>query len=213
MLRAAFALIGLRLCSVRERKPDMPSIFCFTMAMTLLCAPFDLFRTGFGLSFAAMGGMVLFARTFRKPLPYAIRNTRVASALTGALAATVGMLPLMAYRFGYLAWISIPLSILLIPTMPVILLFGFASVLLYGVLPGASTVLSYPAYGAIRLLSLTAKALDVPALRLSAPHPAAIALFYLALLLCTRLFLPNRNRPPWVGLGLLAASILLWFLV
>ena len=213
VLRAAFALIGLRLCSVRERKPDMPSIFCFSMAMTLLCAPSDLFRTGFGLSFSAMGGMVLFAKTFRRPLPYAIRNSRVAVALAGALAATVGMLPLMAYRFGYLAWISIPLSILLIPTMPVVLLFGFTSVLLYGVLPGVSTVLSYPAYGAIRLLSLTAKALDVPALRLPAPHPAAIALWYVALLLCARIFLPNRNRPPWIGLGLLAVSVLLWFLV
>ncbi len=213
VLRAAFALIALRLCTVRERKPDMPSVFCFAMAMTLLCAPFDLFRTGFGLSFAAMGGMVLFAKTFRKPLPHAIRNTRVAVALSGAIAATVGMLPLMAYHFNELAWVSIPLSILLIPTMPVILLFGFASVMLYGVLPGFATVLSYPAYGAIRLISITAQTLDVPVLRLPAPHPAAIVLYYVALLLCSRLFLPNRNRPPWIGLGLLTGSVLLWFLI
>jgi competence protein ComEC len=213
VLRAAFALIALRLCSVRERKADMPTIFCFAMAMTLLCSPFDLFRTGFGLSFSAMGGMVLFAKTFRRPLPYAIRNTRIAIALSGAAAATVGMIPLMAYHFGYLAWISIPLSILLIPAMPVILLFGFLSVLLYGLTPAVAAVLSYPAYGAIRLVSLTAKALDVPALRLPSPHPAAIVLFYLALLLCSRLFLPNRNRPPWIGLGLLAVSILLWFMI
>lgn len=213
VLRAAFALIGLQICKACERKPDMPTIVCFSMAMTLLCAPFDLFRIGFGLSFAAMTGMVLFAKQIRKPLPYAIRSSRIAIALSGAISATVAMLPLMAYRFGSLAWISIPLSILLIPTMPVILLFGFLSVLLYGVLPGVAAVLSYPAYGAIRLISLTAKALDVPALRLPAPHPVLIALWYLALLLCSRLFLPNRKRPPWIGLGLLTAAILLWFLV
>jgi len=212
VLRAAFALIGLQFCAMRERKPDMPSIFCFSMAMTLLVMPFDLFRIGFGLSFAAMGGMVLFAKTFRKPLPHAIRNTRIAIALSSALAATVGMLPLMAYHFNELAWVSIPLSILLIPTMPVVLLFGFLSVLLYGVAPGFASALSYPAYGAIRLISITAQTLDVPVLRLPAPHPAAIVLYYVALLLCSRLFLPNRNRPPWIGLGLLTVSIVLWFL-
>ncbi len=213
VLRASFVLLGLRLAELRERKADMPSVFCFALAMALLCEPFAYRTVGFQLSFAAMAGMVLFGRAFRKPFPKSLRGAKIVSAITGAVAAAVGMLPVMAYYFGELAWISIPLSILLIPTMPVILLCGFLSVLLYGPLPHAATVLSWPAYGAIKTISAVVQSVDVPLLRLPRPHPAVIALYYAALLLCSPLFLPNRKRPPWLGLGVLFVSIVLWFLI
>ncbi len=213
VLRAAFVLIGIRLTGMRERKTDMPSVFCFAFAMTLLCEPSAYREVGFQLSFAAMGGMVLLGKPFRRSFPKTVQNTMIAGAVSGAMAATVGMLPIMAYYFGEVAWISIPLSILLIPTMPVILLCGFLAVLLYGVAPAVSTVLSYPAYGAIKLISTVAKNLDVPALRLPSPHPAVIVLYFLALLFCSPLFLENRKRPPWIGLAALAVSVVLWFAV
>lgn len=213
VLRAAFVLIALHVCNLNERKADMPSVLCFAMAMTLLFEPFAYKAVGFQLSFAAMLGMVLFAKRFGKPLPKSVQNTLIVRTLSGALAATVGMLPLMAYYFQTLAWISVPLSIVLIPTMPILLLFGFFSVLLYGVLPHAASILSYPAYGAIKLIAIIAKNLDVPYLRLPSPHPAVIVLYYAALLFCSPLFLENRKRPPWIGLGALAVSVVLWFAV
>lgn len=213
VLRAAFTLIALNLCGMRERKADMPSVLCFTFAATLLCEPFAYRTVGFQLSFAAMTGMVLFAGKFRRSLPKSLKNTLIARALFGAIAAMIGMLPLTAYYFQSLAWIAIPLSIVLIPTMPIILLFGFLSVLLYGLLPSVAALLSYPAYGAIKLISFLAQNLEVPALRLPAPHPAVIVLFYSALFLCSPLFLENRKRPPWIGLAVLAVSIALWFLI
>ena len=213
VLRAAFTLIALKLSELRERKADMPSVLCFALAMTLLCEPFAYETVGFQLSFAAMTGMVLFAGKLRRSLPKSLRSSMIARALIGAATAMISMLPLMAYYFGSLAWISIPLSIVLIPTMPILLLFGFLSVLLYGVLPPVAVVLSYPAYGAVKLIAIISQNLNVPALRLPAPHPAVIVLYYIALLLCSPLFLRNRRRPPWIGLGVLAVSILLWFLV
>ena len=213
VLRASFVLVGLRLYSARDRKADMPSVFCFAFVLTLLCTPFSYRSVGFQLSFAAMGGMVLLGRTFRKLFPKLLRASSIVTALTGAAAAVLGMLPVAAYYFGKLAWVSIPLSILLIPTMPVLLLFGFLSVLLYGVLPGVATVLSYPAYGAIKLISLAANTLDVPALSLPAPHPAAIVLYYAALLLLSPLYLRNRRHPRWLGLIVMAAAIILWFVL
>ena len=213
VLRAAFTLIALNLSELRERKADMPSVLCFAFAMTLLCEPFAYETVGFQLSFAAMTGMVLFAGKLRRSLPKPLRGSLIARALIGAATAMIGMLPLTAYYFQTLAWIAIPLSIVLIPTMPILLLFGFLSVLLYGLLPHVAAVLSYPAYGAIKLIAIVAQNLDVPALRLPAPHPAAIVLYYLALLLCSPLLLRNRKRPPWLGLGLLTVSIVLWFLL
>ena len=213
VLRAAFTLIALKLSELRERKADMPSVLCFAFAMTLLCEPFAYETVGFQLSFAAMTGMVLFAGKLRRSLPKPLRGSLIARALIGAATAMIGMLPLTAYYFQSLAWISIPLSIVLIPTMPILLLFGFLSVLLYGLLPHVAAVLSYPAYGAIKLVAIVAQNLDVPALRLPAPHPAAIVLYYFALLLCSPLLLRNRKHPPWIGLGLLTVSFVLWFLI
>ena len=213
VLRAAFVLIALRLSNMRERQADMPSVFCFAFCMTLLCEPFAYQTVGFQLSFAAMCGMMLFAGRFRRMLPKPIRTSLIARALIGAATAMIGMLPLTAYYFRSLAWISIPLSIVLIPTMPVILLFGFFSVLLYGILPSAAAVLSYPAYGAIKLIAIITQGLDLPMLQLSPPHIAVIMLYYTALLLCSPLFLENRKRPPWIGLGVLAVTIVLWFLL
>ena len=213
VLRASFMLIALRLCTLRERRADMPSVLCFAMAMTLLCEPFAYRTIGFQLSFAAMAGMVLFAKRFRKVLPIKLQNTMIARAVFGAAAATVGMLPLMAYYFGELAWISVPLSVVLIPTMPILLGFGFLAVLLYGVMPHFAAVLSYPAYGAIKLVAAIARNLDIPPLRLPQPHPAVIILYYVALLFCSPLFLRNRRRPPWIGLGAVILSIALWFLL
>ena len=213
VLRAAFVLIALRLSDMRERQADMPSVLCFAFCMTLLCEPFAYQTVSFQLSFAAMGGMTLFAARFRRMLPKRLRSSLIARALFGAIAAMIGMLPLTAYYFQTLAWISIPLSIVLIPTMPVILLFGFLSVTLYGLLPQLAVILSYPAYGAIKLISIVTQNLDVPMLRLPAPHVATIVLYYVALLLCSPLFLPNRKRPPWIGLGALALATVLWFLL
>jgi len=213
VLRAAFTLIALKLSELCERKADMPSVLCFAFAMTLLCEPFAYETVGFQLSFSAMTGMVLFAGKWRRSLPKLLRGSLIARALIGAATAMLGMLPLTAYYFQSLAWISIPLSIMLIPAMPILLLFGFLSVVLYGLLPHVAVILSYPAYGAIKLIAIVAQNLDVPALRLPAPHPAVIVLYYAALLLCSPLLLKNRKRPPWIGLGLLTVSIVLWFLI
>lgn len=213
VLRAAFMLLGIRLTRLKERQVDRVSVLCFAMAMTLLCDLSGIRSVGFQMSFAAAGGMALFAKSMRKPLKKRFPNSRIVTALTSATAAVIGMLPVQAYLFGSLAWVSVPLSILLIPTMPVILLCGFSAVMLYGLAPHVASVLAYPAYGAMQLLHLVTETLDVPLLRLPRPHPAAIALYFVALVFCSRLYLPNAKRPPWIGLALLTVSVVLWFVL
>lgn len=213
VLRAAFMLLGIRLTRLRERQVDRASVFCFAMACTLLADPESIATVGFQLSFAAAGGMVLLAKPLRRPFGKRFPNSRIVTAVTSAAAAVVGMLPVQAYYFGSLAWVSIPLSILLIPTMPVILMFGFPAILLCGILPHVAKVLSVPAYGAMQFLKLVTEVTDVPLLRLPAPHPTVIALYGVALVLCSPLNYANRKRPPWLGLGLLTVSIVLWFVL
>ena len=213
VLRASFMLLAIRIASMREKQADHPSAYCFAMAMTLLCDPSDLYRAGFQLSFAAAGGILLLHKPLSMPFRNRVPHSLILNALTAATAAVIGMLPITAYWFGEVAWISIPLSILLIPTMPIILLCGFFAILLYGLFPHIATVLSYPAYGAIKFLSLITESLHVPLLSLPKPHPVAIVLYYAGLLFTSKLYLKNADRPPWLGLGLLLVATLVWFFV
>ena len=166
VLRASFMLLGIRIARLREKQIDHPSVYCFAMAMTLLCEPYSIFRAGFQLSFSAAAGILLLAKPLRAPFQKRFPHSLILTALTAATAAVLGMLPIMAYWFGELAWVSIPLSVLLIPTMPILLAFGFFAILLYGVMPHVATVLSYPAYGAIKFLSLVTNAVNAPLLTL-----------------------------------------------
>ena len=213
VLRASFMLLGIRIARMRDRQADPPNVYCFAMALTLLIDPSDLFRAGFQLSFAAASGLLLLGKPLRAPFLNRFPNSRIITALTAATAAVLGMLPIMAYWFREVAWISIPLSVLLIPTMPIILLFGFFAILLYGIFPHAAVAFSYPAYGAIKTLSFLMERVHVPLLSLPQPHPAAIILYYAGLLFTSKRYLKNADRPPWIGFGMLAASILLWFLL
>ncbi|MBR3130347.1 MAG: ComEC/Rec2 family competence protein, partial [Clostridia bacterium] len=151
VLRAVFMLLGVQLCRLRDRQVDRASVLCFAMACTLLLDPYSVSTAGFQMSFAAAGGMVLLAKAFRKPFKR-FGNSAIVRALTSAAAASLGLLPLQAYYFGSVAWVSIPLSILLIPTMPIILVCGFFAVFLYGFAPHIANVLSLPAYGTMEFL-------------------------------------------------------------
>ena len=212
VLRAVFMLLGVQLCRLRDRQVDRASVLCFAMVCTLLLDPYSVSTAGFQMSFAATGGMVLLAKAFRKPFKR-FGNSAIVRALTSAAAASLGLLPLQAYYFGSVAWVSIPLSILLIPTMPIILVCGFFAVFLYGFAPHIAKVLSLPAYGAMEFLTQVTARLDVPVLRLPRPHPFAIALYFAALLLCSPLNFANRRRVPWIGFAVLIASIVLWFAI
>lgn len=213
VLRAAWMLLAARLTRLGDRQVDRPSVYCFAMALTLLFDPTSLTSAGFLLSYAAAAGILLLGKQLRRPFKKRFPASRIVTALTAATSAAIGMAPVQAYLFGELAWISIPLSILLIPTVPIILLCGFPAVLLYGLFPHVASALATPAYGALQFLTLITQTVDVPMLRLPAPHPVAIVLWYLGMLFCSPLFLDNRHRPPWIGLALFAASILLWFLL
>ena len=212
VLRAVFMLLGVQLCRLRDRQVDRASVLCFAMACTLLLDPYSVSTAGFQMSFAAAGGMVLLAKSFRRPFKR-FGNSAIVRALTSAVAASLGLLPLQAYYFGSVAWVSIPLSILLIPTMPIILVCGFFAVFLYGFAPHIAKGLSLPAYGAMEFLTQVTARLDVPVLRLPRPHPFAIALYFAALLLCSPLNFANRRRVPWIGFAVLIASIVLWFAI
>ncbi len=211
VLRAAFLLVAVRICRSLERQIDPLTTFSFTFAAVLLVSPYSLYQVGFQLSFAAAGGMMLLNKPLTRIVP--LPRGKIRSAVVGAIGANLGTLPLLGTYFGAYAWMAIPMSVLLIPIMPIVLLFGFLAMLLYGAWPWAARVLAYLPHLALTYLDKLTAWLDFAPLTLKAPHPIVTALWFIALLFCSPFFLKNSKRPPYLGLGLAAVSILLWILL
>ncbi len=210
VLRAMFFLIGLQIANIRDRQPDPPSAYCFSVAAILLLRPYSLYTAGFLLSFGAMAGMILLVQPFTNLLH--LPQNRWSGTLIGAMAAMIGIIPLQAYLFTEVPWTSIPMSLALVPVLPILMPFGFFSMFLYPFFPHIATGISLPPYGAFVLIDRLTSWLNAAPISVSKPPIASIVLYGIGLVLCSQLYLPARRRPPYEGFCSVAASILLWIL-
>jgi len=165
----------------------------------------------FQLSFACMFGLLTLDRPIRKLLR--LPEGTIPGILSGALAVTFTLLPLFAYYFGGFSWSGPFVSLLVLPVIPLVTLSGFYAMLLYPLLPAVASVVAAPArlglWGTTKLMAL----LDVTLLPLPRPQVAVIAAYLIGILFLSPFFLPNKKRPPLIGLAILALSIVLWILL
>ncbi len=126
VIRASvMCVIGLFAMATGMQK-DALSTLSFAFALMVAAEPFILFEVGFAMSFSAVFGLVLFARTFNKYL----RKIHIPKFLSVPLSATlsvhIGVLPISVYFFGAVQTYSIIVNILLIPLLTV----TFAAILI-----------------------------------------------------------------------------------
>lgn len=211
ILRAGFYLLAIRLPLLRDRQSDPPSAFCFSLVMTLLVNPYSMYSLSFLLSFAAMAGILLLSRPLANlvRLPY----NAFSRTLVGSCAALLGTFPIQCACFQSFAWMSLPMSLLLVPVLPVLMPLAFLSMLLGPVMPHLAKALAIVPYGALVYIDRLTVRLHASRLMLPAPNLAAILCWYAGLVFLSQMFLPNRKRPAYVGFALIAASIALWMLI
>ena len=102
------------------------------------------FDVGFQLSFLALAGLIYLSPILNKALsrlPQALRLPLVAT-----LSAQIFALPILLYNFDQLSLIAPLTNLLVLPLVPLTMLFGFLSGLLGFILPGLSAVFSWPAW-------------------------------------------------------------------
>ena len=150
VMRAALYLLAIRLAILSDRQPDPPSAYCFSFTIVLLIRPYSLFTASFLLSFAAMAGIVLL--TDRWNHLFRLPPSQFLSALFGALSAFLGVLPVQAYFFDGVAWMAIPMSVLLSPFLAVFMPVAFLVMLLAPLFPLVSKVLAVIPRGGFLLL-------------------------------------------------------------
>ena len=131
----AFIMTTILLFSkLRNKKYDSLSSLSFAAIILLLCNPLFLFDIGFILSFSAVAGIIIFARTFTNFFNKFL-NDKLSSVIAVSLSATIGTMPAMMLSFNNLSIFSIITNVIVIPIASVAYMLMFAFVFVAMILP------------------------------------------------------------------------------
>lgn len=210
-LRAAIMLLVVRFSRLLDRQDDAVSEIGCALTLLLLVNPSLLTGSGFRLSFGAIWGICCLS----DPMRDLIRGHRegLGGLLAGTVGAFLGMLPLLSVTGGQVSWVGAFASLLALPAAPLFLIPGWIAVLLHPLLPGAARLLSLLPQGALHYLTALAELAPADGLTLPPCNGVGLLLWFTGMLFVSPCFLPNRDKPAFLGWGLMAAGALVWFLV
>lgn len=117
-----FVLLYLKM---RRKEYDGLSSLSLACIVILLICPFQIYSAGFRLSFGAVLGIILLAKTFERWFSRVFHN-KLSSALAIALSATIGTIPTLALCFKNLSIFSIIANILAIPIASIAFMIMFS---------------------------------------------------------------------------------------
>ena len=140
-LRAAIMASTVLLAYAAGRTPRPLTALALAAAAMLTYDPAMLWNRSFQLSFAAMAGVLLAglpaweaaqarwpALAPRREAPWARRLLRwTAAALLASVGATAGALPLVAFNFGRVPALGAAATLLMLPTLPVLIIGGMVT--------------------------------------------------------------------------------------
>ncbi|MCL5093593.1 MAG: competence protein ComEC family protein [Patescibacteria group bacterium] len=145
VIRAAIMGFMLILAKKVGRQSDSKSAVFFAAALMVYLNPMILnYDLGFQLSFAAMIGIIFIAPFFEKIM--AIFPKIISENLGMTLAAQFTTLPLILYNFGIISIIAPLANILILPLIPLAMLFGAVAGIFYFLLPQLGELLGWTSY-------------------------------------------------------------------
>jgi competence protein ComEC len=190
-------------------------VLAFAAMVVLLWRPMDLFSPGFQLSFAAVGGLLLFVEPvsnwiWPKPMvmPGHLSTGWVigrwcADYLSVSLVAFSVVFPLVAYHFQMVNPLSVLLSVMALPVLTAVLGLGYFKILIGLLLPSAGLILSGPlGWAADSMLGLVGRAGDWPGASIELTRQPSVAWVIGALSLVLGLLagsFAGRRRALFVG--------------
>ena len=210
-LRAAAMLLIVRFSRLLDRQDDPISEIGCALTLLLLLNPSFLTSSGFCLSFGAIWGLCCLTGPVTELLHG--RREGLGGLLAGAVGVFLGMLPLLSVSGGEVSWAGPLTSLLALPAAPLFLIPGWIAVLLYPLLPGVAQVLALLPRGVLAYFMALAEMTPAVGTTLPPCNGAALVLYFTGILFVSEYFLPNREKPAWLGWGLMAAGALVWFLV
>ena len=182
-------------------------VFAFSAVAVLLWRPMELFTPGFQLSFAAVGGLILFVEPLAErlwPRPEVLPGqlsvgwvvTRVCvDYLAVGLVAFAMVFPLVAYHFQMVNPLSVLLSVMALPVLTLVLGVGYFKIFIGLFLPSVGLILSGPlGWLADTMLALVDRAGDWPGSFFALNHRPTVAWVFGMQVLVLGLFLGAFTR-------------------
>ena len=209
-LRAAVMLLMVRFSHLLDRQDDPVSEIGCALSLLLLINPSLLTASGFRLSFGAVWGLICLTG----PVTDLLHGRREGpiGMLAGAVGVFLGMMPLLSVTGGEVSWVGMFLSLLALPAAPLFLIPGWIAVLLYPLLPEAAQIAALLPKGVLYYLDALTELAPAAGFILPPCNGIALVLWFTGMLFVSDFFLPNRERPAWLGWGLMMAGALVWFL-
>lgn len=210
-LRAAVMLLVVRFAHLLDRQDDPVSAVGCALALLLLVDPTFLTAAGFCLSFGAVWGLACLTDPLRELLH--VRREGVGGLLAGAVSVFLGTMPLLSVRGSQVSWVGIFASLLALPAAPMFLIPGWIAVLLYPLAAPAARLVALLPQGMLFYLTALSQIAPVDGVTLPPANGVALLLWFTGMLFVSPCFLPNREKPAYLGWGLMAAGALAWFLL
>ena len=125
VVRAGLMAIMIFIGQLLGREVNPGRFLCLAAMMMLLIEPLILFDIGFQLSFAATGGLIWFHPLLLKKLSVLGRAPILGEGLLVTLSAQLATLPVLLVNFGQFSWLSPLVNALVLPLIPLLMIFGF----------------------------------------------------------------------------------------
>lgn len=135
-IMAVISLMALRSGNVYS---SLRALFVAVLIMNIINPRLMFFDFSFQLSVLATLGIILFTKKFEtilpKRLPFFLKEI-----IATTISAQIAVLPLILYQTRLLSVLSLPANILVLPLIPIIMVFGF----LGGIIGLLSTIFAFP---------------------------------------------------------------------
>lgn len=142
VVRATVMTLVYLISKATGLKYDALSSLALSFFLILVITPLMLFDAGFLLSFGSVFGIILLNTKLNKVFKFLPKNIRLP--LSVSIAAQSGLLPVLAYFYNYLPFVSVLLNIIIIPIISIIYISLLILVVIVSVLPFLSFMFFVP---------------------------------------------------------------------
>ncbi|HAT03275.1 MAG TPA: hypothetical protein DCS29_00650 [Candidatus Magasanikbacteria bacterium] len=158
VVRAGIMGIITLLAKQVGRTSRIGNVLVLTATVMTLQNPYILiYDAGFQLSFISTLGLVYLTPAIRKPFDKIPEFLGLRESLLSTLAAIIATLPLILFQFGRLSIVAPIVNVLILWTIPIIMAFGFFTVLISFIFKPLALVLSWISWVGMEYIVQTVK--------------------------------------------------------
>lgn len=219
VVRAAMMILLYIFCDLTHRRYDLLSAACLTGSLMLIINPWQLFHSGFQLSFLA-----ILSLSFLLPLGQKLWENWIGEGRRGwikpmgtvflpLIAIQIGMLPALTHLFQTVPVAAIPLNPPVIALAGLLIPLGLALFLLH--LVGGPVFLFLSLAAEMLLWGMSAinsipEHLGISSLVVSRPPLSLLVLWYVLLcFICSETFWNRMRKSDWKSIGMIVAAFFL----